>query len=800
MVAVRYAWRSLSRSRGFVLIAILALGLGLGLATTMFGVMDAVVNPYVPYRDADALFNVVWRIPRFVSLSQAELYRAVREHVTSFESVVPFAFERLPLEARGASREVNVGRVTADYFATIGVRPTLGRAFNDRDGATAAVVSLEVWRSLFGMRRTLAAATITLGDVTYDIVGVLPGGATHPYGATIWLPLQSDYEDHPFYLLTRLKPGARYAGASAEISELERLITAHLAADVKRLEGPVSLRLVAVRSRGEQLRDIHLAMVGAAVVVLLIACVNLAHLMLARGLSRRRELAVRLALGASRGAIVWQLFAECVAITVAGSALGALVAVWGANVLASVMPFDVSWIGLVKPHLGWRAFALGALAATGSAVVFGLIPAAGIALDVGLDEPLKDGAGTTGRHRQRYSPLVVFEVALALVLLMAGGLLLRTVRRLQAERFGFDTRDLSIARVFLPRCALDSTLRMCGAIQYRAFGVQTTRENIVVAVAGVRDVESAAFVGSRASVGGRLTAEMVGGDSTRVIHLRYYAVVSPAYLRTVRLPVLSGRDFELGDASGNGVAIIDPIAAARLYPHQNPVGRMLQLGAPGSDAPWVRIVGVARNPSVLERTDVPPEPAVWVARPLGVRGVSDGVIVVRTTPGRGARAAVELRRSLGALPAVRGVTLEPYSYRHDADVASHRFLARVFVAMGAVALALAALGLYGVLSYSVGQRLREFAVRVALGARSDQVVAMVLRDALVMLLAGIGIGAFVAMAATKYVDALLSGVYRTDVVSLLLSEIVLVGVGLAAALAPARRASRASPLDILRAV
>ncbi|OGT98976.1 MAG: hypothetical protein A2085_08445 [Gemmatimonadetes bacterium GWC2_71_10] len=290
---------------------------------------------------------------------------------------------------------------------------------------------------------------------------------------------------------------------------------------------------------------------------------------------------------------------------------------------------------------------------------------------------------------------------------------------------------------------------------------------------------------------------MSGSDSTRSFWTRTYAVVTPSYLRTMRLPIRSGRDFEPGDVQGHGAAIIDPVAADRLYPRQDPVGRMLKLGAAESDAPWIRIIGVARNPGALMRGDEPLEPTLWVSAPLPRAEVQ---LVARAAEGYSARAAVAIRRALLAIPGVAGVRIEPYAQRREAVLASRRFLADVFVTMGAVSLTLAALGLYGVLAYAVTQRMREFAVRVAVGAQARQVVKLIVHDTLVMLLAGIGIGAIVALVATKYVDKLISGVYHTDALTLVIGEALLLGAGLVAALAPARRAARANPMDIMRAV
>ncbi len=599
----------------------------------------------------------------------------------------------------------------------------------------------------------------------------------------MWVPLPpgTDERGTSRMILTpvvRLKPGVTREAAAQELHALAALLTARHGAQ----DAPFAFELSPMRYRTEQIRYINKAMVGSALAVLIIACVNLAHLMLARGLAKRRELALRMALGASRAAVVRQMFAECVFITAGGAALGAVVALWGADLLTNRVPPEVTWVGLVKPQLSWRVFGWSVAAVVVSAAVFGLVPAIRVALDVNVSEPLKDGAGTTGRLRHRYSPLVIVETALALVLLMGGGLLVRTVLELRRPlATGIDRSTLLNAFVMTNR--RDST------------APRARREDVLAIVRGTPGVREVAYQGAMVLRGGAISPELVGRDSTRTITRRYAHVVSPAYVRVLGLPILRGRDFAPGDAVGNGAAIIDPVAAARLYPGQEAVGRMIKLGAPATDAPWVPIIGIVRSPS-YSRGAEEVLASVWVVRP---ESTVDGMLLARTES-TDPRIAATIRRDLRQLPGVLGVHVDRYDAWREGALASRVFLARMFVAMGFAALALAALGLYGVLAYAVGQRMREFAVRIALGAEPRQLFRMVLHDGAVMLLAGTGIGAFVALATTRYLDAVIEIVFRTDVWSLVGAEALLIAVGLAAAWGPARRAVKANPLDILRAV
>jgi len=537
-----------------------------------------------------------------------------------------------------------------------------------------------------------------------------------------------------------------------------------------------------------RLGDVHYAMLGAALAVLLIACANLANLMLARGLAKRREVALRLAVGASRSAVVWQMFTECVVITVAGGLVGVATSVWGIKILSTRVPQDMWWLGLVLPQLSWRVFALSALAAAGSAVMFGLIPSIRVANAVSLDEPLKDGAGTTGRLRHRYSALAITEVALALVLLMGAGLLLKVVRRLSTYDYNFPARKLLQGWVWRP--GLDSAT----PTQRLAFQL-----SVVEGVRSVTGVADAAAASNAWAPGAAMTAELTA-DSNRIVITGGYPVVTPRYLRAMGLPVLQGRDFADGDLAGNGAAILNTTAAALLYPRQDPVGHMVKLGGAATNAPWVRIVGVCRTAVVLtdsrDFSTARADPVVYVVRAPSV-GVQTR-LVIRAT-GDPARLAVAVNRALRSLAPRGSYGVYPFLYGYDATLQSRTFLAQLFGSMGSFALMLAAIGMYGVLAYAVSRRLREFAVRLALGAQRSDLLKSVLHDGLVMTLAGTGLGAFIALRFSFLLENVLEVVYPTDVATLVVAEAVLVAVTIAACLAPAYRAMRADPIEILRA-
>jgi predicted permease len=516
--------------------------------------------------------------------------------------------------------------------------------------------------------------------------------------------------------------------------------------------------------------------------VLLIACANLANLMLARGLAKRREVALRLAIGAGRAAVVWQMFAECAVLSVAGATLGLACSVWGVGILNSRVPRDIWWLGILLPQLSWRVFAMAALAAVAAAVVFGLVPAVRVANAVSLDEPLKDEAGTTGRMRQRYSALAISQVGLALVLLMGAGLLIRVVHRLASYPFNFPARLLVQAYIFPARGDTGA-----------APGVGLGARDALEAARGVPGVVDVAGERGMRLPGGAVTAELTG-DSTRTYS--GISVVTPNYLRTMGLHVVEGRDFVDGDVAGHGVVILNAAAAARLYPRRAAVGRMLKLGGPATNAPWVRIVGVCGIATAGRPGEAAfLEPRVYLARAIAGRGARLVIRTAREDP----RIGEAVRRRLRALAPRDNIGVYPYLMWYENDLRSRTFLAELFVTMGSFALILAAVGIYGVLAYGVSRRLREFAVRIALGAQRSDLLKTVLHDGLVMTLAGTGLGAFVAMWSAYLLENLLEDVYPTDALTLLSVEAVLISVAIVASLAPAFRAMRADPVEILRA-
>lgn len=779
LTGLKQAVRSLARSPGFFAVAVGALGLGLGLTTTMFGIVDAVVRPYVPYRDPDRLYFVYWRHVQTWPMSMGAIYRFLRDNTRSFDEVVPFSLPQVELDRGSGGTLVPARRVTPRYFSAVGIDLVRGRPLVPSDEDNVALVSDALWRRLFLFKTDMQGAVVTIDGFPRSIIGVLPHGLQED----VWLPMPGSVEEagESFHgstrAVVRLRHGTPVDAATVELDALARTLTERFESRGR----PLRFLLVPLAfPSNSNIRPIHKAMIGSAFFVLLIASINIGHLTLARGIARRREFAVRMALGASRPSIVFLVFSEAILITIAGAALGAVMAGWAAYVLPAVMPRELAWVGLLRPSLSGRVLMLSCTTSFLASTVFGLVPAIRLALAANIEELLKEDTNTaTARVRLRFDPLLMGELALALTVVFAATLLLKAVHSLQQERPDVADPE-SLWTVSFRRGSSDT-------------GVGRDLETALGAVLATRGVRAAAIIGAEAPMGGMVSAEHQG-DSTPSVRIPFITVASGSYFQVLGQPILRGRDFDIGDDAGNRVAILDQRAAQLLFPNQDPVGRMLKLGPPASAAPYVTIVGLARSQRFLEGDErFAPPPGVFVSRTRD----SDGGLLLRGES-RQPATAVSIGSALRQFPRLGGPIILPYDHTRQSNLSQRLFLARLFVAIAIASLGLAAMGLYGSLSYRVSRRVRESAIRVALGAKPSWLAKAVLTEALVMILSGIGMGAFLAMASATSLDALLLDVGTSDVVSLVAAEAVVLAAATAAAAFPAWRAARVNPLEIMR--
>ncbi|MBI3451099.1 MAG: ABC transporter permease [Acidobacteria bacterium] len=785
---LRHAVRLLRKTPGFTLAAILTLGLGIGANTAIFTLVEGVFLGPLPYREAERLVSL-----HDVQAAQADAPASYPEYIDwkgrgeIFESVAACFTLRSILTGAGDPFDASTRFVAGDLLAVLGTRPALGRDFLPEEevagGPGAAIVSHALWQSRLSADPAIVGRMVTLDGRAVTIVGVLEAGFRIERDADVWIPLRPTPDMVPrgmhfLNVYARLKDGVDAARARRELETFAAGLRAGGVTDHDVALTPLRARIV-----GDAGRTLLLLQV-AVVAVLLIACANVASLTLARSAARRSEIAVRLALGASRGRIVRQMLTEGLVLAMSGGALGVLLAWWGVDAGVSSGAFAVP--GEIRPGIdpAVLAFTLGVSIA--AALLFGLVPAwqaTGASLQASLAQGGRSDAARRGSLRRA---LVACEVAISVVLLIGSGLLLRSLWRALEEPIGFDPARVLSLDVHLgdPRYAEPA----------RAAGfVEEARRNI----AALPGVESAAAV---------LTIPLSGGSANGNFGIdgRTFPAGSepiadkltatPGYFRTMRIPLLRGRDFDDRDRAGApGVAIVNEALARQWFRGVDPVGKRIAFN--WQTEGYQTIVGVVAD-TKMSQVEESPRPAIYV--PVAQRPDTALTFVVRTAspPAAMARALGETIHALDRnqpVPAPR--TME--SIVSD-SLTPRRAPAALVGAFASVALALAALGIYGLLSFSVAQRTHEIGLRMALGARAADVLRMILREGLSTTLAGVGLGLIAGLALTRLISGMLYGVSSSDPATFAAVAITLTAVALVPAYVPARRATRIDPMAALR--
>jgi putative ABC transport system permease protein len=813
---LRHGIRLLRRSPGFASIAIITIALGIGATSAIFSVINGVALRPLPYPSSDRLMYITSQFPTLgfdkFWVSPPE-YLEFRERSKSYTDVGAYTSQAVNVSEGERPQRVNAVVMTANMFDVLGVRPRIGRAFSAEEDmpnvSPVVVISDGLWRRSFGADESIVGKQIEIQGRKRQVVGVAPPGFDlHDARADVWIPMQLDPTNrqnrgsHFLYLVGRLKPGVTQAQASSELlTELRQWGQLNPGTHVP---NDSTHRLQIAPMRDEVIGNVSRALwvlQGAVVLVLLIACANVANLLLVRAEGRHKEFAIRTALGAGRGRILRQFMAEGFVLTVIGAALGLLLARYGLSMLLAANPDSIprsAEIGIDPMVLLFTS-----VVALFTAGIFGLAPLLHVtqaAVAAAIKEGGTRSTANATRNRVRRS-LVAAEIALAVMLVIGAGLLLRSFRNLTSVDAGFDSNDLVTFGVFLPPATYQNRDRR---VQFETDLIQR-----LAAIPGVKDVSAMSGLPPNRQVNANDT-QMEGvpnGPQDPAQNIDYYNSTSVRYFETMKIPILKGRSFNTGDIGGAGVAVINEALAKRFYPKTDPIGRRIRPqgprlapGAPDT-LPWFTIVGVAKDVKQggLDQKvgtelyfNIEQAPRLNASTPTAFN------FVMRTSRTPESLMPAIQSAVRGMDPGLPIVQLRSMNSVFGDSVSRQRFLSLLLGIFAAVALLLAAIGTYGVLSYLVTERQREIGIRVALGASSGGIVRLVIRQGLSIAVLGVLFGIVGALAIARVTRSLLFGVSPTDPLTYIAVGVVIIGVALLACMVPAQRAMRVDPLVAIR--
>jgi putative ABC transport system permease protein len=801
IVDIRYALRMLAKSPAFTFIAVLTLGLAIGANTAVFSVVNAVLLRPLPYPQSEQLVRVFGTQPTLAEApsSPANFLEWQSENQV-FTHIATYVGQGFNLTGTDKPERVIGARVSSDLFQLLRVQPVLGRDFTaeeDRDGAERVVIlSYEFWQHRFAGDRNAIGQTIKLSDQTYTIVGVMPRGFAFPNTRTqIWTPVafnaagRATRDTNFIDVVARLKPGVALDQAQANMtavaqSQAERYPKTNVGVGIK------------VVSFQEQMigdvRPMLVVLLGAVGFVLLIACANVANLLLARATARQREMAIRGALGASRSQVVRLLLTESVLLAVVGGAVGLLLAIWSLDLLVSLKPANLP--RLTEIGVNRTVFLFTAAVSIFTGLLFGLAPAWQVS-KTDLNEGLKEsgrGSDAPQRHRMR-AMLVISEVALSIVLLVGAGLMIRSFSRLLAVDPGFKPDHVLTAFVSLPVAKYPKPEEQVGFY-----------DRLLGRLRNVPGVIAAGVVTDIPLYGGSSTGFDVDGRPPALPGQRAmtdYRIINSDYFAAMGMRMVKGRAFTPRDTeNAPAVVVINETLAARHFAGEDPIGKRLNLsGGPGDVREIVGVVADVRNHGLDE--EVRPEvyvPFFQSAADYLASQTSALTIVIRSTIDPTALAQT-LREQVQALDKDQPVsaikTMERYL---DESIAQRRFNMLLLGVFAGLALVLAAVGIYGVIAYTVTQRTHEMGIRIALGARGGDILRLVFSTAMATTIAGIVIGLGAAFALTRLLQSLLYQVTATDPVVFVTIPLLLLAVAAIATYLPARRAMKVDPITALR--
>ena len=802
---LRFAARMLRKNPGFTAVAVLTLALGIGANTAIFSVVYAVLLKPLPYGQPEQLVTIFEAQPREGIMGNGWSYpnfAELRANNHSFSEMAGHQQHQLTLTGRGEPTVVNTAVVTPELFSVLGEKPVAGRTFLPEEGKPGApavvILSENLWRSLFGADPNIIGTSITLDKRSCTVVGIMPAGFRFPAISEdehIWIPLVQDplfgswierRGGHWLRVTARLKPGVSIAQAQAELDAF----SARLAKEFPAENDGWVIRMMPLQEMiVGNVRSALLVLLGSVGLVLLIACANIANLLLARATSRAREMAVRAALGAGRTRIVRQLLSETAVLGLLGGVTGIGLAYCGVHGLSSFLTTSVPRAG----EIGIDRFVLGfaLLLSAVASCAFGLTPAL-FAANSNLQATIREAGGRSGEsagRRRARNFLAAGEIALATVLLVAAGLLLRSFAKLTSTSPGFDVQHVMKASVSLPRFQYSTPQ------QWIAFSDELLAR--IQAQPGMRDSAMAVplpitdgFINLAFDIPG--TPPPSAGTSRSA----NFVSVSPDYFRIMAIPLLAGRFFNAHDnLSAPRVTVISQAMARMYFPNQDPLGKRLTFGFPFESVGEKEIVGIVGD---VRDVALGQNPGAMMYVPFDQAPFWGGNLVVKSTLGPSSVAGTirQVVHEIDKDLPVTDIMMLPDGI--ESSVAQPRFRTFLLGVFAAMAMALAAIGIFGVISYSVSRRTNEIGIRVALGAQSADILKQVLGEGARLAAAGLALGLAASIIATRFLGTLLFGVKPTDPLTFATVAAILTAVALTACYLPARRATRVDPLVALR--
>jgi putative ABC transport system permease protein len=793
---IRFGIRNLLKHPTFAITALLTLAIGIGANTTIFSFVNGILLRPLPYPDSERLVVINETAPKrgipSMSISFPNfLDWRTQNHV--FEDISSFDSDKFSLTGVGEPERLRGASVSQGTFELLRVAPLLGRTFTaeeDRPKDDGVVIlGHDLWQRRFAGNAQVVGQKVVLNNRPRTVIGVMPPGFKFPENSELWVPLGLDTTmftrtSHGLDCIARLKDGVSMVQAQAEMDVIARRIEE---------QNPITNEGLGVLVTGlhevltGDYRKALLILLGVVGFVLLVASVNVANLMLARTSARQKEFAVRSALGASRWRIIRQTLTESLLISLLGAGVGLLLAIWGIKLVLALIPINLPfWMNF---NLDLRVLAFTTAVSLLTALIFGTMPAV-LGTRVDLNQTLKEGgrsAIASARHRTR-GLLVITEVALALMVLVGAGLMIQSFLRLRNVGAGFSEKDVLTFAVILPQA------KYTEPPQRSAFFRQ-----LLERVSALPGVEAAAATSTLPLSGGgwgrSLTIEGFQVLSVGQAPMIQHTVATPGYFRTLGIPMVMGRDFNEWDAENSEkVTIIDERLAREYWPNESPIGKRVRFGPPEDNEPWhtvIGVVGAVRH----QRLDAETRKSVYLSHlQVPVNGLS---LVVRAKNPSSLIGVLrgQIREMDPDLPVIELMLMEEVVTQ---SVWQSRLYAILFSVFAGVAVLLAAIGIYGVMSYSVTQRTQEIGIRMALGAQVKDVLQLIVRGGLALSLIGVAIGLAGAFALTRLLRTMLFGVTPTDAATFIAVSLMLLFVALLACYIPARRATRVDPLEALR--